>query len=483
MPDEIGYEQDGPLGTVGQPLSFTPNLPFPSGVTSTVTQGWNGAWSHSGNLAYAIDFGGLGFGAHVLAVADGTVVYTYSDCAASSPDCNGGWGNAIIVDHGNSEFSKYTHLEPSSIQAGAGVGSNVCRGAFLATVGSSGNSTGPHIHFQVQSSGGLNGTSIPFDRFEETTGVPQEDDSVTSQNVEGGNCGEQPGCEITVGPGVTIVDDQTSCFHRVGQYWWEEAYGHADHHWYTYTIDGASPDSIGTWEANVSAADDYLVEVFVPDNPDNLTAGVHYEVLHEGTTDGATVDQSANRGQWVVLGTYHFAEGHDQYVRILDNSGEPYVDANGPRLLCDAVRFTSQTACTDDCTTGARQCGGAGWQECGEYDGDPCLDWGGGAACGEGTHCAGAGECVPGGEGGGAPEGGSGPEGGGSSAGGNGAGATGGAGAAAGLGSGEDDGGCGCRAAGASHADGWGLAALLATTGGVLGRRRITARAGRARRP
>jgi MYXO-CTERM domain-containing protein len=472
LPAEVGYEPDGPLGAVGLPLSFIPNLPFPSGTTSTVTQGQNGSFSHQGNLSYALDFGSLGFGPHVLAVGDGTVVYAYEACAASSIDCNGGWGNAVVVDHGNGEFSKVTHLEPSSVPAEAAVGSTVCRGAYLGNVGSSGNSTGPHIHFQFQSTGDLNGPSIQFERFEETTGVPVEDDQITSQNVEGGGCGPQPGCEISIGAGVTVVDDQTDCFGRTGQYWWEEAYGNDAHHWYTYTIAAAAPDSVGTWEANVVVADQYLVEVFVPDNPAALTGALRYEVLHDGVADSVTIDQASNRGQWVALGTYAFAVSHDQHVRTFDNTGEPYVDQNGPRLLCDAVRFTSQTACADECLSAARQCGGLGWQECGDWDVDGCLEWGGGAACEAGTSCQGAGDCLPGGAGGS------------SGAGGSAAGASDPGGS--GISASDETGGCGCRVAqarGAGNQQAGGLlgAGLLALAG--LRRRAAGVRAGRRSRP
>ncbi len=37
--------------------------------------------------------------------------------------------------------------------------------------------------------------------------------------------------------------------------------------------------------------------------------------------------------------------------------------------------------CSHDCSSGARRCRGGGWQQCGDYDGDPCREWGGGGAC------------------------------------------------------------------------------------------------------
>jgi hypothetical protein len=56
-------------------------------------------------------------------------------------------GNQVIIDHGNGEFSFYGHLKPGSVSVK--VGDAVERGAQIGAVGSSGNSTEPHLHFHV----------------------------------------------------------------------------------------------------------------------------------------------------------------------------------------------------------------------------------------------------------------------------------------------------------------------------------------------
>jgi murein DD-endopeptidase MepM/ murein hydrolase activator NlpD len=56
-------------------------------------------------------------------------------------------GNAVIIDHGNGEFSSYVHLLPGSIRVNAG--DRVTAGQIIGKLGSSGNSTEPHLHFQV----------------------------------------------------------------------------------------------------------------------------------------------------------------------------------------------------------------------------------------------------------------------------------------------------------------------------------------------
>jgi murein DD-endopeptidase MepM/ murein hydrolase activator NlpD len=56
-------------------------------------------------------------------------------------------GDQIIIDHGNGEYSLYAHLKPGSLKVKPG--DVVKAGQPIAQMGSSGNSTEPHLHFQV----------------------------------------------------------------------------------------------------------------------------------------------------------------------------------------------------------------------------------------------------------------------------------------------------------------------------------------------
>jgi murein DD-endopeptidase MepM/ murein hydrolase activator NlpD len=56
-------------------------------------------------------------------------------------------GEAVILDHGGGEYSVYAHLQPGSVTARQGQA--VKAGQLIARLGSSGNSTEPHLHFQV----------------------------------------------------------------------------------------------------------------------------------------------------------------------------------------------------------------------------------------------------------------------------------------------------------------------------------------------
>ena len=69
-------------------------------------------------------------------------------------------GDFVIIDHGHSEYSVYAHLLPGSIRVV--VGDKVHAGQVIAKLGSSGNSTEPHLHFQVcDAPSGISCAGIP----------------------------------------------------------------------------------------------------------------------------------------------------------------------------------------------------------------------------------------------------------------------------------------------------------------------------------
>lgn len=109
-----------------------------------------------------------GFGANVLAVADGTVVAVHDGVAESAPftsaapDSKEGFGgNSVMLKIADGVYAFYGHLQPGSIRVHAG--DTVKAGQVLGKLGNSGPSQGPHLHFGLLASPDpFTGTSLPF---------------------------------------------------------------------------------------------------------------------------------------------------------------------------------------------------------------------------------------------------------------------------------------------------------------------------------
>lgn len=80
-----------------------------------------------------------------IASNSGTTVYASDSGTVTLAAWNGGYGNCIMLDHGNGYITLYGHLSAMSVSAGQAVG----KGDSIGAVGSTGNSTGPHLHFEV----------------------------------------------------------------------------------------------------------------------------------------------------------------------------------------------------------------------------------------------------------------------------------------------------------------------------------------------
>lgn len=92
-----------------------------------------------------------------IASNQGTAVYASDGGSVTLAGWNGGYGNCIMIDHGNGYVTLYGHLSSISVS----VGQTVSQGTTIGAVGSTGNSTGPHLHFEVLK----NGTRIDPEQF------------------------------------------------------------------------------------------------------------------------------------------------------------------------------------------------------------------------------------------------------------------------------------------------------------------------------
>ena len=149
-------EINGKLFATGAPSATRLTATF--GGNDSVHQGLGGGHG-------AIDIGAER-GSNVIATKSGTVIspargarIDYPD-QAIKPDANGKYnckgliGNEVIIDHGNGIRARYAHLYKNTITVRAG--DHVEQGQVIGKSGSSGCSTGPHLHFQLE----LNGSRV-----------------------------------------------------------------------------------------------------------------------------------------------------------------------------------------------------------------------------------------------------------------------------------------------------------------------------------
>jgi murein DD-endopeptidase MepM/ murein hydrolase activator NlpD len=118
----------------------------PIGTTSMIWPVWNNSVSGFDYSSYhrGVDLA-AGVGTAVVAADNGTVIYSgWNDS---------GYGYLVEIDHNNGYSTVYAHLSEGTLAVICGAGIN--QGQFIALSGSTGKSTGGHLHFEVRNNGGF----------------------------------------------------------------------------------------------------------------------------------------------------------------------------------------------------------------------------------------------------------------------------------------------------------------------------------------
>ncbi len=134
------YSSYGSTGYSGTVQSYGGRFVWPAIGAYNISSGFGGRRGHGG--VDIVKSGGNSTGCPIVAAASGRVVsasYHYS------------WGYNVLIDHGNGLQTRYAHMLPGSFKVSSG--QRVSAGQQIGNIGSSGNVTGPHLHFEVYVNG------------------------------------------------------------------------------------------------------------------------------------------------------------------------------------------------------------------------------------------------------------------------------------------------------------------------------------------
>ena len=281
----------------------------------------------------------------VLSVAAGTVIRAGWYNPLNHQSSLGMW---VAVDHGNGYVTAYGHLSAITVYNGEQIGTQW----QVGTSGTTGSSTGPHLHMATYYYPSWSATD-PFGwsgNYPDPNIVPDNylwvDNPGTNYSVPLLSANG-----IAIYPGATWVDDSTSGWSSTGN--WNTATSNTDIrgnlHW-TATTSGAAT-ATATWQPTIPSDGYYEVGVFVDDNHAS-SSWAPYTVYSVDPTTGAQVSHTIyvdethigsfqgpfgweNTGsQWISLGTYYFKAGTSGRVVLSNATGE-----DGAQVAADGAEF------------------------------------------------------------------------------------------------------------------------------------------------
>lgn len=282
----------------------------------------------------------------VLSAASGTVIRAgwYNPL-----DHNSSLGLWVAIDHGNGYATAYGHLSAITVQVGDQVGTQW----QIGTSGTTGSSTGPHLHMATYYLPYWQATD-PFGwtgNYADPNIVP-DNYLWVSNPASNGTVPLLSSNGSAVYSGATLVDDGGSGWSSSGS--WQVASSSTDiggtMHWTTTTSGNAT--ATATWQPTLHADGYYEVGVFVDDNhassswspfmvysadPNHPGVQVSHTVYLDQSHIGAFQGPFSweNTGpQWVGLGTYYFSSSMSGRV-VLSNG----TDVTGEQLGADGVEF------------------------------------------------------------------------------------------------------------------------------------------------
>lgn len=161
-------------------------IPFRNGYETRVSQGFHGPASHHNNEAFSVDFE-CDEGDPIVASRSGRVWSKREDSnhGCADPACIGD-SNFVILDHGDGTFSEYHHLRYLGVLVEPG--EQICAGQVVGVCGSTGYSTGPHLHYAITDSRSTMPVRFVEGYHQRGSGVPVPGATYTSENAMRATC-------------------------------------------------------------------------------------------------------------------------------------------------------------------------------------------------------------------------------------------------------------------------------------------------------
>lgn len=284
----------------------THKSPFDCGKTFYANN-WSPGHSPSGSLDWQ-NYGSDAInGENVRATAAGTA-YFYNAGSTS-------YGRWVEIVHSDGTKTRYAHLATQVRLPGQSM--PVSQGTVIGTVGSTGGSSAPHLHYEQRSSGGTVDTSPTVDGVTISLGQKK---AVTSSNA-------------CVAAWTQTVDNATSGRFTASANWGTSTYS-AERYGADYRYASPITESDSAWyKFDIPATDQYKVDVWYPALPGYSSAAPHVIVTSSGSQT-VIVDQRVNGGGWVTLGTFTLAAGDYNAVAV-----SRWTAGTG-LVIADAVRLT-----------------------------------------------------------------------------------------------------------------------------------------------
>jgi hypothetical protein len=299
---------------------------------------WNcGSNYYSGHGGTDMAIGGFASmdqGRDIQAALGGTVVTAadgfFDRCSTGGCPGGAGCGNYVKIQHEDGRFALYCHMRQGSVAVSTG--DTVTCGQKLGEVGSSGNSTGPHLHFEPRTSG-----NTGYEPFAGPCGA-----SGTSWNTQGGYNG-LPAITCSGGPEPFVVDDQDPEFSFV-EGTAADTEGATSgawdgHYFHQSPFSGTVPYLVGRWTPQIPVTGLYSLEVWVPSGSQSLSTAAPFNIAFQGGHAVTFVNQNTGTGDWVPLLSgqpLKFVEGNQNHIDLMNITGE----AASAHIAWDAIRFT-----------------------------------------------------------------------------------------------------------------------------------------------